>query len=92
MRIDFSKVTVHTTFEGEPDVIDYRKSLGNNIRKMTGDIGLDEFARKIYFSDGEIDVPHEFVPRILEVVQEKYIVATQEAFNKLLTINKEDKK
>ena len=83
---DFGKVSVQLTFEGEPKVLDMRKPLGNAIRAAAGDIALDEFARRVYFSDGPVEVPAEYVPFILHVVKDKYNVPTQEAFESLLTI------
>lgn len=83
---DFGKVGVQLTFEGEPKMLDMRKPLGNAIRQASGDIALDEFARKVYFSEGEIEVPAEHVPFILHVAREKYNVPTQQALESLLTI------
>lgn len=86
LLVDFSKVSVQLTFEGDPNELDMRKSLGNAIRQASGDIALDEFARKVYFSEGEVEVPVEYAPFILHVVKEKYNYPTQEAFKKLLTV------
>lgn len=86
IQMDFSKVSVQLKFEGDPELIDLRKPLGNAIRQASGDIALDEFARKVYFSEGEVEVPVEYAPFILHVVKEKYNYPTQEAFKKLLTV------
>ena len=86
LLVDFSKVSVQLTFEGDPKVLDMRKHLGNAIRQASGDIALDEFARNLYFSEGEIEVPTEYVPFILQVAREKYNVPTQKALESLLTI------
>lgn len=86
LMVDFGKVSVQMTFEGEPEKINYRHSLGNAIRQASGDIALDEFARKVYFSKGEVEVPLDYIPFILQVVKDKYNIPTQEAFNKLLTL------
>lgn len=83
--VDFSKISVQLTFEGAPRIIDFRKPLGNAIRAAAGDIGLDEFARKIYFSEGPVEVPGEYFAFIKHVVKDKYNIPTQEAFEKLLT-------
>lgn len=86
LMVDFAKVSVQLTFEGEPKELDMRKPLGNAIRQASGDIALDEFARKVYFSEGAIEVPTEYAPFILHVVREKYNVPTQQAIESLLTI------
>lgn len=86
IKIDFSKVSIQLTFEGEAKVVDFRKELGNAMRAASGDIALDDFARKVYFSEGEVEVPETYVPFILRVVKERYNYPTQEAFKQLLTI------
>lgn len=86
LMVDFSKVSLQMTFEGDPQVVDIRKPLGNAIRAAAGDIALDEFARKVYFSEGEVEVPIDYIPFIQQVVKDKYNIPTQEAFDKLLTL------
>ena len=86
LMVDFGKVSVQMTFEGKPEEVDYRHSLGNAMRQASGDIALDEFARKVYFSEGEVEVPLNYIPFIQQVVKDKYNIPTQEAFDKLLTL------
>lgn len=86
VMIDFGKVFVQHTFEGEPQPVDLRKQLGNKIHQTTGDIGFDDFARTIYFSEGEIEVPQEYIEPLKQVVKETYLASVQRAFNELLTI------
>lgn len=78
MKVDFSKLLVQLGFEGEPILVDIRKELGNGIRRSTADIGLDEVAKQIYFSKGEIEIPDEYVDSILDVSR-GFIVPIQEA-------------
>lgn len=84
--IDFGKVMVQHTFEGEPTAIDMRKHLGNRIHQTTGDIGFDDFARQIYFSEGAIEVPTEHIEPLKQIIKETYLASVQRAFNELLTI------
>ena len=90
IKVDFSKVEVQVSYEGDPQEVDFRKDIANRIRRITGDFGLEAVARNIYFSESDVEVPEEYIPAILEVVSHNYNVPTQEAFNNLLTINKED--
>ena len=83
-KVDFSKLKVQLTFEGEPVEIDFRKALGNLIHQNTPDIGLDTFARKIYFSEGEIEVPDEYIDQILWIASQSLNVPAQNALNELL--------
>lgn len=89
MKIDFSKVMIQHTFEGEPVAVDIRKQLANRIHQTTGDIGFDDFARTMYFSDGEIEVPEEYVEQIKAVVKDNFLATVQRAINDLLTKKKE---
>lgn len=85
--IDFSKVMIQHTFEGEEVAADLRKQLGNKIHQTTGDIGFDDFARQIYFSEGEIEVPDEYMEPLRQVVKENFLASVQRAINELLTKN-----
>jgi hypothetical protein len=86
IMIDFGKVMVQHTFEGDPVAVDMRKQLGNKIHQTTGDIGFDDLARTIYFSEGEVEVPQEYIEPLKQLVKENYLVSVQRAFNELLTI------
>ena len=82
--IDFSKVMVQHTFEGEKIAVDLRKQLGNKIHQTTGDIGFDDFARQIYFSEGEIEIPDEYMDPLKQVVKDNFLASVQRAINELL--------
>ena len=86
VKIDFGKVMVQHTFEGEPVAVDMRKQLGNKIHQTTGDIGFDDLARTMYFSEGEVEVPQEYIEPLKQIVKENYLASVQRAFNGLLTI------
>lgn len=86
LKVDFGKVSVQLSFEGEPEIMDVRKGLGNAIRAATGDIAMNDFAREIYYSEGAIEVPEEYIPFIRQTISNGYIVPVQEAFEKLLTL------
>lgn len=86
LKVDFGKVSVQLSFEGEPEIMDVRKGLGNAIRATTGDIAMNDFAREIYYSEGAIEVPEEYIPFIRQTISKGYIVPVQEAFEKLLTL------
>lgn len=82
--VDFGKVMVQHTFEGEKIEIDIRKQLGNKIHQTTGDIGYDDFAKTIYFSEGEIEVPREYIEPLRNTLKEHYLVSVQRAIYELL--------
>ena len=88
MKADFSKLSVQMGFEGEPETMDLRKELGNAIRRNTGDIGLDETARAIYFSGGEVEIPDGHADEIIRIVSRCYVVPIQEAVKQALEAGK----
>lgn len=49
------------------------------------DIGFEELARQIYFSDGEVEIPQEYVRPLLQVIMERnYIAGIKRHIIKLL--------
>ena len=56
MKVDFSKVSINATVEGDPVVIDLTKEVGNLVYGRTADIAVSDFGKKIYYSKESIDV------------------------------------
>lgn len=65
--IDFSTIPVELRID-EPEPVDMRRSLGNTINRNTADIGLSDFARKIYYSEVPVEIPEEYVQPIIAIV------------------------
>lgn len=87
MKISFEKLIIEVNFEGETMAIDVRHQLGNAIYQTTSDIGFADFAREIYYSEGEIEVPEEYIDPILSVSAQRFVVPVQKA---LINILKKD--
>ena len=87
--IDFGRIPIKHTIEGDLVYVDIRKKLGNRIHQTTGDIGFDDFAHQVYFSEGELEVPAEYVEPLKAIIKEHYLASVQKSFNELLTA-KED--
>ena len=47
MKVDFSKVSINATVEGDPVVIDLAKEVGNLVYGRTADIAVSDFGKKI---------------------------------------------
>lgn len=74
---------VEINFEGDQVEVDIRKQLANAIRQSTNDIGFDDFAREVYYSDGEIEVPSEYIQPIINVAAACLIVPVQRALKQI---------
>lgn len=73
--IDFSKIPVELRF-GEVTETDMRRSVGNAINRNTSDIGLADFARKIFYSTEPVEVPAEYAGEISRIVtRDEYLLA-----------------
>ena len=83
-KIDFGKIMIQHSFEGDPVAVDMRKEIGNKIHQTTGDIGFDDFARQIYFSEGEVEVPEEYIEPLKQIIKASYLASVQRVFNELL--------
>lgn len=73
MKIDFTKVKVPVSFEGQTETYNVAKILGNAMMfngSVLLDIGFEDLARQIYYSTGEVDVPDQYRRAVLAVVKE----------------------
>lgn len=86
---DFTKVMMEEKF-GEFKEVNVSQTLGNVIHQNTGDIGLDEIARKIY-KEGKAPIPELYIPVIVAIMEDPYssmVIAAKQAVIELLTQNK----
>lgn len=73
--IDFSKIPVELRF-GEMTETDMRRSVGNAINRNTSDIGLADFARKIFYSEEPVEIPAAYAEEITRIVtRDEYLLA-----------------
>lgn len=78
-KIDFTNVEVQVSFNGTKRVFNIARVTGNAMRftgSVIGDIGFDKLAEKIYFSDGEVEIPDEYVKLLLQVISEAPFMAS----------------
>ena len=68
MKANFKKLNVEVAFD-EFKELDIAKQLGNFIHTNTNDIGLDDTARAIYHSEGEIEVDDIHAQQIIEMIK-----------------------
>lgn len=68
MEINFKELQIEVNFD-EYVALDVTKIVGNTIHSMTNDIGLDDFAREIYHSNGSIEVPAIYISEIIALMK-----------------------
>lgn len=68
MKANFKELNVEIAFDVFQN-LDVTRELGNYIHQHTADIGLDDVARAIYRSEGEVEIPDEFGPMIVAMVE-----------------------
>ena len=72
------KRQVQVSFEGEKRVFDIAREIGNMMMyngSILLDIGFEDLARTIYYSDGEVEVPERYCKAIIEVVKQSSFIA-----------------
>jgi hypothetical protein len=78
MKIDFTKISVEIDFEGTQSTFNVAKKLGNAMKYESSvmmDIGFEDLARDIYYSNGAVDIPERYVSPIVQVVRETNFIA-----------------
>lgn len=86
MRVNFSKIGIKLTVEGETVEMDLRKDLGNLVYGRTADIAVSDFGKKIYYSKDTIEVPESMANAVKEIIMgSSFIAPLKNAMNELLT-------
>lgn len=78
-KINFTSITAQVSFDGTTQKFDVAKVVGNAMKytgSVVGDIGFDKLAETIYFSDGEVEIPSEYVRPLMQVITDMPIMAT----------------
>lgn len=77
-KIDFTKINVQVSFNGDTQVFNVAKALGNSMKytgSVVGDIGFDKLAETIYFSNAPVEIPQEYVASLAKVISEMPLIA-----------------
>ena len=78
-KIDFTHLEVPVSFDGTKQMFNVAKSLGNAMMyngSVLMDIGFEDLARRIYYSEGEVEVEGKYVAPIEQVVKDSNLIAT----------------
>ena len=87
MKANFKNISVEVAFD-EFQELDIAKQLGNFIHANTPDIGLDDVAREIYHSEGEMEISGQHAADIAAMVSSNqcmFLAAVKKAIVKQLT-------
>lgn len=87
MKANFKNISVEVAFD-EFKELDLAKDLGNYIHTNTNDIGLDDTARAIYHSEGEMEVDDIHAKQIIEMIKScecKFLAGVKRAIINELT-------
>lgn len=86
MDIDFTKVNVQVTVEGEPILVDLKKEIGNFVYSRATDVALSDLGKDIYYK-GRVKVSEELVHPLVELINiSGLIYPVKKALFDLLTI------
>lgn len=88
MKVNFKAFEAQTSFEGAKQTFDITKTLGNEMMYNSSillDIGFEDLAKTIYYSDGEVEVPEQYCEAIIKVVKQSSFIAAikREVINRL---------
>lgn len=86
-KINFKEIAVQTTIEGDVEVFDFRKVLGNILYRGS-DIELSDFGKKVYYSEEELEIPSNLIDAIIQMIIPSSLIApAKNALIKLLSEN-----
>lgn len=77
-KINFKAFEVQTSFDGDKRTVDVTKTVGNMMMyngSVLLDIGFEDLAKEIYYSEGEVEVPARYAEPIKEVVRQSHLIA-----------------
>lgn len=88
MKVNFKAFEAQTSFEGNKKAFDITKILGNEMMYNSSillDIGFEDLAREIYYSDGEVEIPERYCKALETVVRNSNFIAAvkRELINRL---------
>lgn len=78
MKINFRNIEAQTSFDGDKQIYDIAKELGNLMMyngSILFDIGFEDLAKEIYYSENEVEVSDRYIPAIIQVMNESKFLA-----------------
>ena len=78
MKVDFTKIEVQVSFDGTRKTFNIAQNVGNDMMyngSVIQDIGFEELARQIYFGDGEVEIPQQYMNPLAQVIMDSNYIA-----------------
>ena len=78
-KIDFTRVEAQTSFDGRKQIYNVAQNLGNAMMfngSVLLDIGFEDLAKEIYYSQGEVEIPEKYKMAIKKVIEEAPFIVT----------------
>ena len=79
MKINFREIVAPINFDGKTVTFDIARTVGNSMMyngSVLLDIGFEDLAREIYYSDGAVEIPQKYLGAVVAVIKESNLLAT----------------
>lgn len=79
MKVDFTKIEVQVSFDGTRKKFNIAKEVGNDMMyngSVIQDIGFEKLAEEIYYSDGEVEIPRQYMTPLVQVIMDSNYIAS----------------
>lgn len=88
MKINFKTIEAQTSFEGIKQTFDAAETVGNEMMyngSILLDIGFEELAKEIYYSQDEVEIPERYCKALELVIKNSRLIAAvkREIINRL---------
>lgn len=80
-QINFKAVKVETSIDNF-EVVDLRKEIGNALYKRAESVTQDDLARKIFHSDGPVEIEDQDYKEMMQVIEKSFVRYVHVAISK----------
>ena len=74
MKINLHKIQIEPEI-GKVTAMDVSKAFANAVYGMTDDIGVMDLMKKVYYAQGEVDIPDNLIPYLIKVTEQSNLKA-----------------
>ncbi len=88
-RVNFKEVKIETSIDNF-EVVDLRKEIGNAIYKRAESVSQDDLARRIFHSEGEVEIDDQDYTEMMQVIEKSFVRYVHVAISKAVK-NEDDR-